>query len=156
MQPARNCVPGVNRISLLVNVSEEAELGELLHTAHWAVRYLVLLAALAAALLALLGWSRAAAHQIRHERLAMTAFVGFLDVQLLLGLLLLLSWPYYPMLIGHIVMMVLAAAVAHAGSIVARRREPARSGSPIRLAAVCLALVLVVGGIMAIQRPVLF
>jgi hypothetical protein len=50
---------------------------------------------------------------------------------------------------------VLAAAVAHGGSLLARRRGAERSGSPVRLAAVVLALVLIVGGTMAIQRPVL-
>jgi hypothetical protein len=126
---------------------------ETLHVIHSMVRYLVLLAGVltVVAALARLG-SRGPAGA---DRTALTAFVAILDVQVLLGLVLLAVWPYYPMLIGHIAMMVLAAAVAHVGSRVARRREPARSGAPIRAAAVGLALVLVVGGIMAIQRPVL-
>jgi hypothetical protein len=135
--------------------TREDELGEILHTLHWGLRYLVLLAAVVAAVLAVLGWRRSEATSSGAERGAMAAFVGLLDVQVLLGLLLLLSWPYYPALIGHIMMMVLAAAVAHVGSIMARRRGPTGSGSPVRLVAVAVALVLVVGGIMAIQKPVL-
>jgi hypothetical protein len=134
---------------------EEAVLGEMLHAAHGVVRYLVLLAGLAAAVVAVAGWNRAESVGTSGERTAMTVFVGLVDVQVLLGLLLLLTWPYYPALVGHIVLMVLAAAVAHGGSLLARRRGPERSGSPVRLAAVVLALVLIVGGIMAIQRPVL-
>jgi hypothetical protein len=127
---------------------------ETLHTVHSMMRYLVLLAGVLAAVGVALARLRSSG-PAGADRTAMTAFVALLDVQVLLGLILLAVWPYYPMLIGHIAMMVLAAAVAHGGSLVARRREPARSGAPIRAAAAVLALVLVVGGIMAIQRPVL-
>ncbi|HSJ08062.1 MAG TPA: hypothetical protein VK936_15260 [Longimicrobiales bacterium] len=128
-------------------------MADILHAIHSMVRYLVLLAGVltvVAAVARLRSSGPAGA-----DRTAMTAFVAILDVQVLLGLVLLAAWPYYPMLIGHIAMMVLAAAVAHGGSMMARRREPARPGAPVRAAAVGLALVLVVGGIMAIQRPVL-
>jgi hypothetical protein len=126
---------------------------ETLHVIHSIVRYLVLLAGVITVVAGLARLrSRGPAGA---DRTALTAFVAILDVQVLLGLVLLAVWPYYPMLIGHIAMMVLAAAVAHVGSLVARRREPARSGAPVRAAAVGLALVLVVGGIMAIQRSVL-
>jgi hypothetical protein len=126
---------------------------ETLHVIHSIVRYLVLLAGVITVVAGLARLrSRGPAGA---DRTALTAFVAILDVQVLLGLVLLAVWPYYPMLIGHIAMMVLAAAVAHVGSRVARRREPARSGAPVRAAAVGLALVLVVGGIMAIQRSVL-
>jgi hypothetical protein len=130
-------------------------LGELLHTAHGVVRYVVLVAGLAAAVMAVVGWNRAESTAPGGERTAMVVFVGMVDLQVLLGLLLLLTWPYYPALIGHIALMVLAAAVAHGGSLLARRRGPGRSGSPIRLAAVVTTLVLIAGGIMAIQRPIL-
>jgi hypothetical protein len=149
------CDIAAERVFFTVYLNEEAGLGEMLHAAHGVVRYLVLLAGLAAAVMAVAGWNRAESVGASGERTAMTVFVGLVDVQLLLGLLLLLSWPYYPALVGHIVLMVLAAAVAHGGSLLARRRGAERSGSPVRLAAVVLALVLMVGGIMAIQRPVL-
>jgi hypothetical protein len=125
-----------------------------LHGLHSGVRYLVLLAALAAIALALANLQRAGA-LARAERAAMGLFVGLLDLQVVLGVLLLLFWPFYGALIGHIAMMVLAAAVAHAGSIMARRREPDRSGATVRIMTVVLALVLVVGGLMAIQRSVI-
>jgi hypothetical protein len=153
--PLPVCGIAADPVSLLVYLNEEAGLGEMLYAAHGGVRYLVLLAGLAAVVAAVVGWNRAESVGASGERTAMTVFVGLVDVQLLLGLLLLLTWPYYPALVGHIVMMVLAAGVAHGGSLLARRRGPERSGSPVRLAAVVLALVLIVGGIMAIQRPVL-
>jgi hypothetical protein len=126
-----------------------------MHGLHSGIRYLVLAAALAAIVAAVVGWKRAPGTPAGAERTVMLAFVGLLDLQVVTGLILLFLWPYYPALIGHIMMMVLAAIVAHAGSVMARRREPARNGAPLRVAAVVAALVLVIGGIMAIQRPIL-
>lgn len=149
---------------------------EFLHGLHSGLRYLVLLAGLASIVVSAIGWQRsrragtmrrlgAAGHNthgvgapavtVGAERPIMGVFVGLLDTQVLVGVLLLFMWPFYGALIGHITMMVLAAAVAHTGSIMARRRAPQASGSGIRLSAVVIALVLIVGGILAIQRPVL-
>jgi hypothetical protein len=130
-------------------------MAEFMHVLHSGVRYLVLLAGVGAAISAVLYWRRVDAAATRAQRIALSVFVGLVDLQVLLGFVLLALWPYYPALIGHIVMMVVAAAVAHAGSIGARRREPARPGAPLRLATVAAVLLLIVGGIMAIQRPVI-
>lgn len=128
---------------------------ETVFTIHSYVRYLVLLAGVGAIVVALLGWRKAGA-PLRAERALSGAFVGLLDLQVLLGLLLLLTgFQFYGQLMGHLFMMVLAAAAAHIGSVVARRREPARSGSAARLIAFTLALVLIMGGIMAIQRSII-
>jgi hypothetical protein len=121
---------------------------------HSHFRYLVLLAAVVALVLSAMGWNGGGTRG-GAERGSMAAFVGLLDLQVLLGLVLLFLFPYYPALIGHIVMMVLAAAAAHAGSVIARKREPARPGAPVRVGAIVLSLILIVGGIMAIQRSVL-
>jgi hypothetical protein len=127
---------------------------EFLFGLHSGVRYLVLLAALAALIASLAGWRRSGAAGSM-ERGAMLAFVGLLDLQVLIGLALLTQWPFYGALAGHIVMMVLAAATAHAGSILARRRAPDRPAAPVRAATVVLALILIVGGILAIQRSII-
>lgn len=121
---------------------------------HSGLRYLVLLAAVATMIAAALGWQRGGSG-VRAERPLMTAFVGLVDAQVLAGVLLLLTWPFHGALIGHITLMVLAAAAAHAGSVIARRRSPERSASPVRVATTALVLVLIIGGIMAIQRPIL-
>ena len=125
---------------------------EFLHGLHSGVRYLVLIAALVALALAAANWQRRGA-LTNAERVSMGAFVGLLDLQVVIGVVLLLMWPFYAALIGHIVMMVIAAAVAHGGSIMARRREPA--GAAVRVVTIVIVLVLVVGGIMAIQRSVI-
>lgn len=130
-------------------------MAEIIHTIHSMVRYLVLLAGVGAVVVAAAGLRRSDAGAREAERKTMTAFVGLLDLQVLVGLILVLVWPFYPMLFGHIVMMVLAAVVAHGGAYAARRRAPARSGSAVLAIAAALALLLIVGGIMAIQRPLL-
>ena len=128
---------------------------ETVFTIHSYVRYLVLLAGVGAIVTAIAGW-RAAGVPPRAERALGGAFVGLLDLQVVLGVLVLLTgFPFYGALTGHLFMMLLAAAVAHGASVMARRREPERSGSPVRTIGFMLALLFIVGGIMAIQRSLL-
>ena len=125
-----------------------------LFTIHSYVRYLVLLAGVGAIVAATVGWKTAGLPP-RAERALSGTFVGLLDLQIVLGVLLLLvGFPFYGALTGHLFMMLLAAAAAHGASVMARRREPARSGSPVRTIGFVLALIFIVGGIMAIQRSV--
>jgi len=128
---------------------------EILHTLHWGLRYVVLLAGLGVLVVGSMQWSRTDADSMRVQRIAMASFVGTMHLQVLLGVLLLVFWVYYPALIGHIMMMVMGAVVAQVGAMTARRREPARAGAPIRVVAALVTLFLIVGGIMAIQRPVI-
>jgi heme A synthase len=119
------------------------------------VRYLVLLAGIGALVTAVIGW-RTAGLPPRAERALAGAFVGLLDLQVGIGVLLLLTgFAFYAALTGHLVMMVLAAATAHVASVLARRREPARSGSPVRTLGFTLALLFIIGGIMALQRSII-
>lgn len=128
---------------------------ETVFTIHSYVRYLVLLAGVGAIITAIMGWG-AAGLPPRAERALSSAFVGLLDLQVVLGVLILLTgFPFYGALTGHLFMMLLAAAAAHGASVTARRREPAQSGSPIRTIGFLLAMLLIVGGIMAIQRSVI-
>jgi heme A synthase len=134
---------------------QEARVTETVFTIHSYVRYLVLLAGLGAIVTAIIGWGTAGLPP-RAERALSGAFVGLLDLQVVLGVLVLVTgFPFYGALTGHLFMMVLAAAAAHGGSVMARRREPARSGSPMRTIGFALALLLIVGGIMAIQRSII-
>lgn len=121
--------------------------------AHSGIRYLVLLAGLIVVLYAAVGLFGRRPYD-RGGRITMQVFVGLLDLQLLLGLLLVFSRPFYPALTGHIVMMVLAIGTAHAASSVNRRRPPERKSWTLQLGAAVLALFFIVGGILAIGRPV--
>lgn len=148
-RPRRRRNPLAARVFLL---SATRPMSFLFH-AHSGLRYLVLLSALAAAgyFVYALATGRTAE---RPARVVTAVFVGFLDLQILLGLLLMVTGIYYPALMRHLMMMLLAAAVAHGASVAARRAPEVRRGLQIRLAGVVIALVLIVGGILSIGRSV--
>ena len=118
--------------------------------AHSGVRYLVLLAAFATLAYLLAGMVRGVEFN-KLARILTGAYTGFLDLQVLLGVVLWLLLPSYPALIGHVVTMLAAATAAHMGSVLNKRRETPSWG--VALAGVTISLILIVGGIMAIGRP---
>ncbi len=119
--------------------------------AHSGLRYLVLLAGVLA--LAYFAFGVATKRPFdKGGRILGASFAGLLHTQVLLGILVLVTRFYYPALIGHIVMMLLAAASAQATMSVNRRRPQPTFALP--LVGVLLALVFIIGGIMAIGRGV--
>ena len=128
-------------------------MGEFIRMLHWSVRYFVLLSGLVAIVVSMTQWRRTPASGL--ARVSAAAFTGSIDLQLLIGIFMLLTRPFYGALIGHITMMILAGVIAHVGSIRARRLEPNAPGAKIRAFAFTIALVLIVGGLMAINRPIL-
>jgi hypothetical protein len=124
-----------------------------LYYAHSGIRYLVLILGLVALVVSAYGYfaKRPAG---REHRIAMAAFTGVLDLQLILGILLIIAGIMYDALVGHLMMMLLAAATAHGAGIYARRAGDDRRAHGIRLLGVVLALLLIVGGIMAIGRGI--
>ncbi len=123
----------------------------MIYYAHSGVRYLVLLAGVVA--LVLLAASMRRPTDAR-TRKVVAVFTGLLDLQVLLGLLNLMSVPFYPALSGHILLMFSAAVVAHAFAITNRNRPADRQSNAFLLIGVALTLALIVGGIMAIGRPI--
>lgn len=121
--------------------------------AHSGWRYLVLLAA-AVALAVLLHGSLTRRPYDKRSRVAFAIFTGVLDIQVLLGIVLVALGRFYPSLIGHIMMMLLAAAAAHGASVLARKQEDHRKAHTLGLFGMVAALVLIAGGIMAIGRGV--
>lgn len=119
--------------------------------AHSGLRYLVLLAAVVAIAYHAYGFF-ARRPTDRFARVTGAAFVGLLDLQILLGLILMMAGIFYGALMGHMVMMILAAVAAHAGGLVARRSQEARGYYGARLVGLTVALVLVVLGVAAIGR----
>lgn len=124
----------------------------ILFHAHSGLRYLVLLAGVVAVIYYLVALVRRSAFT-RRSRLPLTILVGLLDVQILLGLVLLVTRPFFPAIIGHLTMMIFAAAVAHAASIANKRRPETERSHGIALAGTILALASIAAGILAIGRP---
>jgi len=117
--------------------------------AHSGLRFLVLLLAVVYAVVLVLGQVQKTAPGKLHRALG-ASFAGALDLQLVLGLAMVAMGRFYPQLIGHLTMMLLAAGLVHAAQVVNRKR--AQPGHVLPLLGVVGALVLIVGGIMAIGR----
>lgn len=123
----------------------------LLH-AHSSLRFIVLLLAIANIVVLARGLAVKSKPGLLERRLG-TALAGTLHLQVLLGLALVLAGRFYPQLIGHIVMMVAAAVLVQVTMSVNRRK--AEPGHTLPLVGVLGGLLLVVGGILAIGRPLL-
>lgn len=123
--------------------------------AHSGLRYLILLGGVLTVLYATYGVASGRAYD-KTIRILASAFAGTIHLQILLGLAMLLSGSgFQPVLIGHISMMVFAAAAAQIPvSVMRRRPEEAKSILPHGIGAL-VALALIAGGILAI-RPSIF
>lgn len=124
-----------------------------LYHAHSGLRYLVLIAAVAALIALTYGVSTGRA--VRAASVLAATFAGLLDLQILLGVGLVIGGIFPDAVVGHLILMVFAAVVTHASSIVGQRSSSERRELLIRLGGVTIALALIVGGIMAIGRGVL-
>lgn len=121
--------------------------------AHSGLRYLVLLAGF----VALIYFAYAVATRSGNERTARiigSAFAGLIDLQAVLGLIMVALGLFYSALIGHIFMMIAAAVVAHVAMVFGRSSENVARGNAVRLLGVAMALALIIGGILAIGRSV--
>lgn len=125
----------------------------LLH-AHSALRYLVLLAGLAALAYALYAVATRRPYDTGVRRTA-GIFAGLLHLQVLLGFALLVSGRFYPALIGHIFMMLMAALAAQVPLSVLRRMPPNKRQPMPHLIGAALALALIWGGVLSIGRGLL-
>lgn len=84
------------------------------------------------------------------HRILGAAFTGALHLQVVLGIAMVALGRYYPALIGHMVMMVLAAVSAQVALSTNRRRPSPTLSLP--LAGIAAALFFIFGGVMAIGR----
>ncbi len=122
-------------------------------TAHSGLRYLILVAGVLTVLYAAYGTATHRAYDKRMRILA-SSFAGTLHLQIMLGLAVLLSGRFQPALIGHIFMMLFAAVAAQVPSSVMRRRPEEEKSYAPHLVGALVALALIVGGVMAIGRPI--
>lgn len=122
--------------------------------AHSGLRYLVLLMGLVVMLHAAFRLARGRGYDDNARRLA-AIFSGVVDVQVLLGIILVFTRPFYPALIGHIVLMLSAAVVAHLPVVINKRRPESKQSIGLQLALTGLALLLMTAGILAIGRGIM-
>lgn len=123
----------------------------MLFFAHSGLRHLVLLAGLAA--LGYLVYAVATkSGNPRVARILGASFVGLIDLQVVIGLLMVALGLYYPAILGHLFMMLGAAVVGHAAMVMGRGAETPDKGLKIQLAGVVVALLLIAGGILSIGR----
>jgi uncharacterized membrane protein YphA (DoxX/SURF4 family) len=123
---------------------------EMLFAAHSGMRYLVLFLGLIA--LAWFVWGKASGRPFTRPAPALlAAFIGFLDIQVLLGLALLIGGHRPPEIWGHVILMIAAVTFAH----VMNKRRKRAPGYGLPLLAVAGALALIVVGIVSIGRPIL-
>lgn len=122
--------------------------------AHSGFRYLVLLTGIAVVLYAAYGVATKRPYD-KQMRILSAAFTGTIDLTVLLGFAnLFFGIGFYPQLGGHIVMMLLAAILAHViHGVMKRRPEEQKTFAPHAVGAIVV-LVCVVGGILAIGRPI--
>lgn len=121
--------------------------------AHSGIRFLVMLAAVVSIGLCTVGLMQKK-ELTKLARISCSIFIGTLHTQVLLGLVMVAMGRWYPYLIGHLVMM-LAAAVLAQVLIIKNKRKP-KPGHLLPLIGIGGALLLIIGGILAIGRTPLF
>jgi hypothetical protein len=121
--------------------------------AHSGMRYLVLLLGVLTAGYALVGVVRKTPVD-NAGLLLLRLFTAAIDIQVLLGIVTLITGRFFGALMGHILMMIAAAAVAHLGAVRLKKAEPTARGYGMLLAAALIPLALMIAGILAIQRPI--
>lgn len=123
--------------------------------AHSGFRFMVLLFGAAAAVASVAGLSGGPTSGAGRIALRLyRIYVGTLDLQLLLGLATVALRPFHAQYIGHIAMVVLAVVVAHLVSVRLKKAAPEGRRPAVVLAGVVISLGLIVGGILAIGRPI--
>ncbi|HSU96237.1 MAG TPA: hypothetical protein VLI40_03355 [Gemmatimonadaceae bacterium] len=125
----------------------------LLFSAHSGLRYIVLLAGVAA--LAALAYSVATGRSMRPARIMSNSFAGLLDLEVVLGIALVMGGIFPDAVTGHLMLMLLAAIVTHAAIVVGQQSSSERRELGIRLGGIVLALVIIFAGIMAIGQSIL-
>jgi len=120
-----------------------------LFVVHSVLRYLVLLFGIGALFLAVAVVLGKSSLEKPFKGIT-SAYLGTLHLQVLVGVGVVFTRPWFPALIGHIVMMVAAAVTGQVLVSVAKRKQP--MSARMMLLGIGLSLVFIAGGIFAIGR----
>lgn len=124
---------------------------DILFHAHSGLRYLILLVGVVAVFYLAVGLATRRAYG-KPARILTASFTGLLHLQILIGILLVVTGIYYPAIIGHLFLMVLAAVAAQGLSIAAKRNTVDRRKWALSFGGVLLAMALILAGIASIGR----
>jgi hypothetical protein len=117
--------------------------------AHSGLRFLVLLLGLLNVAALVFSLTSKGAYE-KHHRILGSAFTGTLHLQVLLGIGLIALGRYYPALIGHLVMMLVATVVSQVTQHLNKKKPT--PGLTLPLAGIAASLLCIFGGVMAIGR----
>ncbi len=120
----------------------------LLH-AHSGLRFLILLLGAVNVVVLVAGLALKKPFSKLHRILG-ASFVGSMHLQVLIGLALVAMGRWYPALIGHLVLMMIATFLAQLSMAVNKKRPT--PGLQLPLAGVVVSLLCIFGGVMAIGR----
>lgn len=123
----------------------------MVYYAHSGLRYLVLLAGIAAIVVLARGLTGKRPYD-RPARISSAVYTGSLHLQVVLGIIMIVLGRWYPALMGHLIMNLLAVAVATVLSGWGRREADSQRGYKYALTGVVVSLLLLMGGIAAIGR----
>ncbi len=123
----------------------------IVYYAHSGLRYLVLLSALVALVVLARGLSGRRPFD-GAARTSTAIYTGAVHLQVALGILMVILGRWYPALMGHLTMMILAVAAVSVLGGWAKRAADAKQAYKYAFAGVAVSLLLILAGIAAIGR----
>ncbi|MFN2222631.1 MAG: hypothetical protein ACK2UH_08775 [Candidatus Promineifilaceae bacterium] len=117
---------------------------DFLLTLHSINRWIIVVVAVAALIKFLIGWLQNSNYQ-RVDRILMAAYSGLLDLQLLMGIILLINHRFARRPLEHAITMIIAIALAHASRV--WRDKPDRVRYRNNFLAILIGLLLIIAGV---------
>jgi hypothetical protein len=118
-------------------------------TFHSINRWIIVVVAAIALIKFLIGWLRSTEYQ-RPDRILMAVYTGLLDLQLLVGIVLLIDRNFARRPLEHAITMVIALALAHAARL--WRNKPDRVKFRNNFLAILIGLLLIIAGVAVLPQ----
>jgi hypothetical protein len=117
---------------------------DFLLTLHSINRWIIVVVAVAALIKFLIGWLQNSNYQ-RVDRILMAAYSGLLDLQLLMGIILLINRRFARRPLEHAITMIIAIALAHASRVWRDKPDSVRYRN--NFLAILIGLLLIIAGV---------
>ncbi len=122
---------------------------DLLLTLHSINRWIIVVAAVIALAKFLIGWLQGADYQ-RADRILMAVYTGLLDLQLLMGIILLIDRGFSGRPLEHAITMIIAVALAHSARF--WRDKPDKIRFRNNFLAILIGLLLIIAGVAVLPQ----